>query len=221
MLWFMAKKKPAPVPVHGAIPSLEPLLVPIGSVKLDPANARLHPERNLSAIQASLTRFGQQKPIVVDKNGVVLAGNGTLEAAVAMGWTHVAAVRTKLAGLEARAYAIADNKTGELAEWDWERLSSQLRDLKAEFPDISLDFTGFADFEIEPLLQAVWSPPAQSDAVIAGNGGLTVKFDPEQAKIVNDAVDRLRASKGDMPITEALVILCRMLNSKKPAPVAA
>src|SRR5438874_8509523 len=92
--------------------------LPISSLHLDPANARRHPARNLDAIKASLARFGQQKPIVVDAAGICRAGNGTLAAARALGWATIRAVRTPLAGAEAAAYAIADNRTAELAEWD-------------------------------------------------------------------------------------------------------
>ena len=51
-------------------------LVKIETLVFDPANARKHGEKNLAAIKSSLQRFGQQKPIVVDANGVVRAGNG-------------------------------------------------------------------------------------------------------------------------------------------------
>lgn len=53
--------------------------VPIDSVRPDPRNARRHGPPNLAAIRASLEAFGQQKPIVVDAEGIVRAGNGTLE----------------------------------------------------------------------------------------------------------------------------------------------
>ena len=69
--------------------------VAIDTLTLDPANARKHDEKNLSAIKGSLARFGQQKPIVVDHNGVVIAGNGTLEAAMALGWGSINVVRTE------------------------------------------------------------------------------------------------------------------------------
>ena len=51
--------------------------VALAKLALDPRNARRHPERNLESIKASLARFGQQKPIVVDADGVTVAGNGT------------------------------------------------------------------------------------------------------------------------------------------------
>ena len=88
--------------------------VPVDSLHNDPANVRKHGEQNLAAIKASLARFGQQKPIVVNADGVVIAGNGTLMAARALNWRTVKAVRTNLAGSEATAFAIADNRTAEI-----------------------------------------------------------------------------------------------------------
>lgn len=102
----------------------------------DPANARKHDERNISGIMGSLTRFGQQKPIVIDKSGVVVAGNGTLVAAQRLGWTKIKAVRTDLTGSQLTAYGIADNRTSELASWDDKVLSDLLRSLDAEGFDV-------------------------------------------------------------------------------------
>src|SRR5438309_12020077 len=100
--------------------------LPIASLHLDPANARRHSDRNLDAIMSSLVRFGQQKPIVIDANNLVRAGNGTLTVAKGLGWTHVDCVRTHLIGVEATAFAIADNRTTELAERDPDILAASL-----------------------------------------------------------------------------------------------
>lgn len=94
---------------------LKPLAVPMDQVHPDPANARTHDDRNLQSLAASLKRFGQQKPIIVDADGVIVAGNATHQAALSLGWTEVAAVRTTLAGPDRTAYAIADNRTAEAA----------------------------------------------------------------------------------------------------------
>ena len=124
--------------------------VPIDSVSLDPANVRRHGERNLATIKASLSRFGQQKPIVVDGDGIVRAGNGTWTAAKALGWKEITVVRTDLKGAEATAYAIADNRTAELAEWDDDALAQTLAALQIEDEALALD-TGFDAKEIEAL----------------------------------------------------------------------
>jgi DNA modification methylase len=113
----------------------------ISSLVLDPANARKHSAKNLEAIKGSLARFGQQKPIVVGKGNVVIAGNGTLEAARALGWDEIDIVRTGLEGTDATAFAIADNRTGELAEWDAGVLSETLKSLQEM--DFDLGEIGF------------------------------------------------------------------------------
>ena len=124
--------------------------VSVDTISPDPANARRHGERNLDAIKASLRRFGQQKPLIVDGNGIVRAGNGTFEAIKALGWPRVMILRTALKGSDATAYAIADNRTGELAEWDAEALAETLRALKDEGFD--LDATGYAMGEVDALI---------------------------------------------------------------------
>ena len=104
--------------------------VTIESLKLDPNNARKHSKRNLDAIAASLNKFGQRKPIVVHQN-TVIAGNGTLEAAKTLGWTEISISRCPddWDNDTAKAYALADNRSSELAEWDDAILATQLLDL--------------------------------------------------------------------------------------------
>jgi len=128
----------------------------IADLHLDPANARLHPERNRAAIQASLKRFGQQKPIVITPAGMVIAGNGTLEAARAIGWTEIDCVVSDLDGIERTAFGIADNRTSELAAWDDTVLTELLDHLKHEGFD--LDDAGFTDAELEAMLKAEQEP---------------------------------------------------------------
>ncbi len=98
----------------------------MSKLRLDPRNARAHSKKNLAAIQASLERFGQQKPIVVMTNGTVIAGNGTVMAAKALGWAGLNAAIFTGTIEEARAYAIADNRSAELAVWDFTELAAQL-----------------------------------------------------------------------------------------------
>ena len=119
----MAKKKAAKKPKATELvyiaESLRCLALPIDSIKDDPRNANKHSEKNLNAIRASLSQFGQLKPIVV--NGVtsrIVAGHGTVEAAKSLNWSHVAANVVSMTDAEARDYGIADNRTAELADWD-------------------------------------------------------------------------------------------------------
>lgn len=123
--------------------------VPIASLSQDPANARVHPDAQLDAVLASLRRFGQQKPIVVDKHNVVRAGNGTLAAATKLGWTEIDIVRTELEGVDATAYAIADNRTTDLSSFDEAALSKLLQECDAAE---MLDSTGFTERELDALI---------------------------------------------------------------------
>jgi DNA modification methylase len=129
------------------------LQVPVADLSHDPANARKHPERNLDTIVASLRRFGQQKPIVIDRNNIVRAGNGTLEAAKRLGWEKIDCVRTELNGADATAYAIADNRTAELAEWDDEILAATLNGLALE--EGLLEAAGYDEEELAAMLAEI------------------------------------------------------------------
>ena len=140
--------------------------IALADLSLDPSNVRKHSRRNLDAIKASLRKFGQQKPIVVDAKGIVLAGNGTLTAAKELGWTEIQITRTELAGVEATAFAIADNRTAELAEWDEDGLAKVLESLKVEDADL-LAATGYDAAEVDKMVgtevteDEVPEPPAE------------------------------------------------------------
>lgn len=134
--------------------------VPIDSVQPDPANTRLHPVRNLDAIKASLSRFGQQKPLVVDKDGVVRAGSGTLVAALDLGWAEIDVVKSELSGAEMAAYAVADNKTAELAEWNDELLRSALQEIQ-DVDELLATTTGFTTEEIAKIVKDGQAEPPE------------------------------------------------------------
>lgn len=126
--------------------------VGISSLNLDSENARKHSAGDIEAIGRSLKKFGQQTPIVVDREGVVLKGNGTVMAAKTLGWKDIWVVRSELNGDEARAYSIADNKTGELSAWDEEELEKHIKSL-AEASDDLIRATGFSSDEVEKFLE--------------------------------------------------------------------
>jgi DNA modification methylase len=106
----------------------------IADLTPDPQNARQHDDKNLKAIQGSLKEFGQRKPIVITESGLIVAGNGTVEAAKRLGWTQIDVVKVPddWTADKIKAFAIADNRTSELANWNQEVLTSQLLELEAE-----------------------------------------------------------------------------------------
>lgn len=119
----------------------------------DPDNVRVHSEQNLDAIKQSLKRFEQQKPIVIDSNNVVVAGNGTLQAAISLGWKEIKAVRlpASFTDAEKKAFAIADNRTAELAQWDTAELDRQILELN----ELGFDpkTIGFTSKDVENILR--------------------------------------------------------------------
>lgn len=128
-------------------------LVLIDDLELDPNNARRHSKKNLDAIAGSLREFGQRKPIVVWRNRVV-AGNGTLVAARSLGWREISVARCPDDWDEVRvkAFALADNRSAELAEWDEQVLTEQLKELQlAEFDVEAIGFE--AVVEPEPVVE--------------------------------------------------------------------
>ena len=133
--------------------SLRSHLVPTSSLAEDAGNARGHKDSSIEAIAASLKRFGQLKPIVV-RNGVVIAGNGSLRAARLLGWPSIAAVNVDhLTAHEAKAFAIADNRTAELSHWNFDVLETQLKGLKIlEDDEGLLNALGFSDKELLSLM---------------------------------------------------------------------
>ena len=128
-------------------------LVSIDDLTLDPANARKHDEKNLKAIAESLKQFGQRKPIVV-WGSTVVAGNGTLVAARSLGWTEitVAKIPDDWSSDQVTAYALADNRSAELAVWDEQVLASQLVELQqAEF---DIELLGF-ELPVDELAEVI------------------------------------------------------------------
>ena len=141
------------------VPSLQPLAVSVSDLQFDPANARKHSPRNMEAIKTSLRRFGQRLPIVVQQEGMIVrAGNARLEAVRQLGWTEIAAVVVEEDNVDAVSFAIADNRTAELAEWNTEVLSSLLK-----LPDINIEEVGFSEHDMTMMLAQVQIPETNQD----------------------------------------------------------
>ena len=125
------------------IEPLRPLAVPIDSVRPDPGNARVHPPRNVEALKRSLSAYGQRKPIVVNRSedNRIIAGNGLWRAAKELGWERIAAVFVEDDPATATGYALMDNQSALLAEWDFGRLEGLMAELREA--DFELELAGF------------------------------------------------------------------------------
>ncbi len=138
----------------------------------------------VDAVAKSIEQFGFRKPIVVDSEGVIICGHTCFRAAQKLELAKVPVhVAKELSPDQVRAYRIADNKTGELAEWDFGLLSIELNELKDA--NYELDGLGFAASEILGILNpdiqdGLTDPndiPAPPDKAITEPGDLWILGD--------------------------------------------
>ena len=120
--------------------------------RLDPENVRSHDRKSQAALEESLGHFGAVRSVVMDGDGVIRAGNGTVSGAAAAGITEAVVIqgapdelvivqRDDLVGSEAEAYSIADNRIGELSSWDRDALGQQLAKLNSTVEIADMGFT--------------------------------------------------------------------------------
>lgn len=107
-----------------------------------------NPRFNESAIDAvanSIKEFGFKQPIVIDKNNVIIVGHTRLLASKKLGLKKVpCVVADDLTEKQIKAYRLADNKVGELAEWDFSKLEEEMKDI-----DLNMFDFGFESFSVE------------------------------------------------------------------------
>ena len=188
----------------------------ISELKPDPENARKHDAANLRAIKSSLTAFGQRKPIVVTSDNIVAAGNGTLQAAKELGWLDINVVRIPddWSAAQVKAFALADNRTAELAEWDSDVLASQAIELEAL--GIELESFGFTEsdlgvFDVKPI-----DAPSLDDGDKKEIEQITFTLHTTQAEIIRQAIanaklnEELDSSVNANGNANAITQICRM-----------
>lgn len=122
---------------------------PIKSIRPYEKNPRRNDEA-VDAVAASIKEFGWQQPIVVDKDGVIIVGHTRYKAAKKLKCDTVpVVVADDLTEDQVKAYRLADNKTGELAEWDTALLGEELAEL-ADFDMSQFGFDFFDEENVEP-----------------------------------------------------------------------
>lgn len=170
---------------------LRTLLVPVETLSTHPENPR---RGDVERIAASLRRFGQTKPIVVQEGtGAIVAGNHTYRAALEVGWSHIAAVPTTMDDDEARAYLIADNRTSDLGGYDDEALSVALNRL---MDTGKLEGTGYTADEIDDEIARI-AQIAQTEPE-AFQGGLSES---------EEALAAREAARAAAPILREVVLM--------------
>jgi len=180
----MAAKRPAaagqlaPIarPVEDAETSPRARVVSLAELTPDPRNARRRTERSHGMLTRSISDFGAARSIVVDENGVVLCGNGTVEAAAIHGInrvlviptdgnTLVAVQRTDLSPTAKTGLALADNRSSDTSEFSGQLLAELME------ADTMLDISPwFTEDEFSALQKAdeVESLPPEEPAAKSG-----------------------------------------------------
>lgn len=156
-------------------------------------NARTHTDAQVEKIAASIREFGFTNPVLIDRDGGIIAGHGRVLAAELLGLEKVPTIRlSHLSDAQRRAYIIADNRLALDAGWDDELLALELGALRDDGFNIAL--TGFEPDELTKLFADV-DPPADFDEYDEGietahqcpkcgyrwSGGRTLKSEEPEA----------------------------------------
>jgi ParB-like chromosome segregation protein Spo0J len=132
----------------------------VEELKPDPNNPRRHSKKQVRQIAASIEAFGFNVPILIDREGKVIAGHGRLAACRTLDWSEVPTLcLDHLTPAQARAFMIADNRLTEISTWDDRLLAEQLKDLSLSGLDFDLEITGFEVAEIDLRIASLEDPP--------------------------------------------------------------
>ena len=123
--------------------------VNINDLKMHPKNPRIHPDSAIDKLVRSIKEFGWTNPILVSKDGFILAGHARLKAAKKAGIKEVPVIYLPLKGAKAEAYLILDNRLQDETDWDMELLRELVAEIELEGAD--LEITGLDMDEINEL----------------------------------------------------------------------
>lgn len=173
--------------------------VKLSVLKASEHNARTHDSRNIAAIRASLERFGQVEPLVVQEGtNEIIGGNGRLEAMLAMGWGSAKVVYVDLSNEEQVALAAALNRTAELAGWDETLLYQQLSELSSI--GIPVEDLGWTEQEFQSFIlpEGTGTDPMPPDPdEDKPKQGRPINMTQNQREAFDNCLVRLRAELGD------------------------
>ena len=160
------------------------LLRPVAELRPHAGNARVHSAEQLEQIKASMLAFGFTNPLLVDEDGVLIAGHGRLEAASALGIAKVPVIVLRhLSTAQKEALRLADNRIAENATWDQALLRDALASVQAAEIDVAA--LGFSAAELADILAAAGDAVSDGDAPEALSA--TDAESPPSPAIGNDA----------------------------------
>ena len=166
------------------------VLRPVGELHAHAGNARLHSAGQIEQIKASMLAFGFTNPLLVDEDGVLIAGHGRVLAARKLGLDDIPCmIATGWTDAQKRAYILADNQLALNANWDTEFLAIELGELASMDFDVSL--MGFPNmaFDAQPLDEY----PSLPDGDKPEFQQMTFTLHDSQAEEVKAALDAAKA----------------------------
>jgi DNA modification methylase len=135
-------------------PDLQVTALPVAALLPYAENARTHSDAQVAQIAASIEQFGFVNPVLVDAQGVLIAGHGRVMAAKRLGLASVPTLRLgHLSPAQARALRLADNQIALNSGWDEALLATEIARIRDEAV-VDLDVLGFSGMELDRLLAA-------------------------------------------------------------------
>lgn len=176
---------------------MEIKMIKVDDLKPYENNPRFNDEA-VEPVAKSIKEFGFKVPMVVDKNNVIVAGHTRYKAAMELGLEEVpCVVADDLTDKQIKAFRLADNKVSEKADWDFELLDEELKDLL----DFNMEDFGFEDFNadmsyIDNLLEEEYSGKSDSDLF-----AITFTFNKQYRK----TFEKYIKENGKEPLVEELI----------------
>ena len=122
----------------------------VSSLKPWQDNPRLN-DHAVDAVARSIKSFGFNVPILCDQNSTIIAGHTRWKAAKKLGMKSVPVLVLEMTETQRKAYSVADNKTAQIAEWDYPQLREVLEELRCD--QIDLSSLGYSASELDALLR--------------------------------------------------------------------
>ena len=179
----------------------------ISELKRYEKNNKKHPEKQLEKIVASIKEYGFKNPVLVDKNNVIIAGHCRTLAAERLGMQEVPCIDcSDLNTKQVKALRLMDNKSADLAEWDFDNIKAELEELKLE--EFDIDLTGFTDLD---LIDTSFIEDLQNNSFVNEAKDRSDKFDVTftfEKEYEIDIKDYIKEN-GKEELTAQIVSICK------------
>lgn len=169
--------------------------VDISKIKPYEKNAKIHNQNQLDKLQESIKEFGFLSPCLIDQDFNLIAGHGRVEAAKALGLKEVPCIFVEnLTDTQRKAYILADNRLGELAEWDMELVEDELKDLYQE--GFKIDLTGFElDIDLKGFNEPSEEEPDEFEDIEKQEKHYGIPYQGNKSRIADRIISVLPSGK--------------------------